>query len=146
MPSIDRRTLLASSGALLTGLSGCAAFGSSTRPAHWVSVYLVDSDVSRNVDVTITNADGEVLFERAYTLSADNEANEDAPFPRSSEPETVVVTVDGSRFERDWPGFESPQLPCDDPNWAGIELWIETDTDGAPELRLLADCQHVTVA
>jgi hypothetical protein len=57
-----------------------------------------------------------------------------------------VVTVDGTQFERDWPGFEAPALPCDgSANYSGIELWVENGEDGAPALRLAADCQHVTV-
>lgn len=98
---------------------------------------------TRDVSVTITNGDGNPVFEQEYRLSDDNEADEDATFPASTDPETVVVTVDGTRFERDWPGFERPELPCDGGNEAGIELWIERAEDGAPAIRMLADCQSV---
>ncbi|WP_460922502.1 hypothetical protein [Salinarchaeum chitinilyticum] len=113
---------------------------------HWVTVYLVDRETTRDVSITIANGDGNAVFEEEYRLSDGNEADEDATFPASSEPETVVVTVDGTRFERDWPGFEHPELPCNDANEAGIEVWIESAQDGTPEIRLLADCQSVTEA
>jgi len=145
MPSIHRRSLLAGAGTALVGLSGCTAQSSSPTPAHWVTVYLADRERTYDVSVTVRDDDGDAVFEKDYALSDSNEADEDAPFPESTDPETVVVTVDGTRFERDWPGFEQPELPCDDPNWAGIELWIETGTDGTPELRMEADCQHVTM-
>lgn len=150
MPSISRRLLLASTGAVLPVVSGCAAPGSSSSPVaggsdpHWVKVYLGDRDETHDVTVTITDHDGDVLFETEYRLSDRNEADEDATFPASTEPETVVVTVDGTRFERDWPGFEHPELPCDGANEAGIEIYVETARDGAPDVRLEADCQSVT--
>ncbi|WP_135365594.1 hypothetical protein [Halosimplex halophilum] len=145
MPSLDRRSFLASSTAALAGAAGCSTAESSPRLAHWVTVYLADREETYEVSVTVTDASGETVFERAYSLSDDNEADEDAPFPDSAEPEAVVVTVDGSRFERDWPGFEQPELPCDDPNRSGIEVWIETGEDGSPGIRVEADCQHVTM-
>jgi len=145
MPSIHRRSLLAGAGTALVGLSGCVAQSSSPTPAHWVTVYLADREQTYDVSVTVRDASGDSVFEKDYALSDSNEADEHAPFPESSDPATVVVTVDGTRFERDWPGVEQPELPCDDPNWAGIELWIETGTDGTPGLRMEADCQHVTI-
>jgi hypothetical protein len=152
MPSISRRLLLASTGAVLPIVSGCAAPGSSSNPVtdgsdpHWVKTYLGDRDETHDVTVTITDRDGDVLFEAEYRLSDSNEADEDATFPASTEPETVVVTVDGTRFERDWPGFEYPEIPCDGANEAGIELYVETARDGGPDVRLEADCQSVTGA
>jgi len=137
--------LVACSVVVLLAAAGCTAPDSSPRPAHWVTVYLVDEDQPRDVTVTVTDNGGETVFERDYQLSETNEADEDAPFPESSDPATVVVTVDEARFERDWPGFEQPELPCDGSNWAGIELWIETGADGTPSLRMEADCQHVTM-
>jgi hypothetical protein len=146
MPSLNRRAFLAGTSAALLGASGCLAEGSSPTPAHWVSVYLVDHETPRDVTVTVTDGDGEVLFEQDYQLSTDNESDEHAPFPESTDPETVVVTVDGTRFERDWPGFEQRELPCDsDVNYSGVELWIENDQDGSPTMRMQADCQHVTM-
>ncbi len=93
----------------------------------------------------MTNSGGETLFEKEYHLSDSNEANEDAPFPESTDPESVKVSVDGTQFERDWPGFEQRQLPCSGQNSSGIELWIENAEDGSPTVRLEADCQHVTM-
>ncbi|WP_436931377.1 hypothetical protein [Halosimplex halobium] len=145
MPSLDRRSFLASSTAALVAAGGCSAVESSPQLAHWVTVYLGDRDETHEVSVTVTDEAGETVFEREYSLSDDNEADEDAPFSDSAEPETVVVTVDGTRFERDWPGFEQPELPCDDPNRSGIEVWIENDADGSPGIRVEADCQHVTM-
>lgn len=150
MPSIGRRALLAGTGAVLAPLSGCAALGSSSKQStgesapHWVKLYLGDRDETHDVTVTITNDGGDVLFEKEYQLSDSNEADEDATFPASTDPETVVVTADGTRFERDWPGFEQPALPCDGPNEAGIEVYVETAQDGTPDVRLEADCQSVT--
>ena len=145
MPSIDRRSLLASSSAVLLGTAGCTARSSSPTPAHWVTVYLGDREATYDVTVTVRDDGGDAVFEKEYALSDSNEADEDAPFPESSEPETVVVTVDGTRFERDWPGFEQPGLPCDGSNSSGIELWIDSGQDGSPTLRVEADCQHVTM-
>jgi hypothetical protein len=150
MPSTTRRALLASTGVALAAAAGCVSGGPFSAEAdedpdpHWVTVYLMDREETRDVSVTIRNGDGNAVFEEEYRLSDSNEADEDATFPASSEPETVVVTVDGTRFERDWPGFEQPELPCDGPNEAGIELRVESDPDGNPEIRMLADCQSAT--
>jgi hypothetical protein len=140
-----RRALLASVSALLASFGGCTVSGTRTRPAHWVSVYLGDREETHEVVVTVENGNGSAVFERTYHLSDDNEAHEDATFPEATDPETVVVTVDGTRFERPWPGFEEPQLPCEGQNWAGVELWVEGGRDGAPGLRVEGDCQHVTM-
>ncbi|MDS0475561.1 hypothetical protein [Natrinema sp. 1APR25-10V2] len=107
-------------------------------------MYLGDRDETHDVTVEITNQDSDILFEKEYQLSDSNEADEDATFPASTEPETTVVTVDGTRFERDWPGFEQPALPCDGANEAGIEIYVENAQDGTPDIRLEADCQSIT--
>ena len=149
MPSTSRRALLASAGGLLAALSGCASLVSpppvrgATVDPHWVSVSLTDRERSHDVTVTVRNADREVLYERAYQLSDANEVDEDGTFPDWTEPETVVVTVDGTRFERDWPGFEQPELPCGNANEAGIAVYVEHRADGQPKIRLEADCQSV---
>jgi hypothetical protein len=146
---MQRREFLGAVGAVsAVGLAGCSSvIGSddSAERAHTVSVYLGDRELTREVTVTVTSEGGSTLFENEYTLSNSNEADEDATFPASDEPDTVVVTVDGTRFERDWPGFEHPELPCDDPNHAGIEIWIEESDDGSPEIRLEVNCQSVTM-
>lgn len=145
MPSPNRRTFLASSSAALVAAAGCAVPGSSARPAYTVTVYLGDRDETHDVTVTVEDDGGTVLFEREYRLSDSNEAHEDATFPESTDPETVIVTVDGTRFERDWPGFEHQRLPCEGENWTGIEVWVENGQDGSPEVRLGVNCQHVTM-
>ncbi|OYR74223.1 hypothetical protein DJ76_06845 [Halorubrum ezzemoulense] len=146
---MQRRELLGSVGAISTvGLAGCSSVIGSGDPAeraHTVSVYLGDRELTREVTVTVTSEGGSTLFKSEYTLSNSNEADEDATFPASDEPDTVVVTVDGTRFERDWPGFEHPDLPCDDPNHAGIEIWIEESDGGSPAIRLEVNCQSVTM-
>jgi len=149
MPSINRRTLLASSTAALIATSGCTALGLSPNSnrgesdPHWVTMYLGDRDETHDVTVTITNPEGDIVFEKDYQLSDSNEADEAATFPASTAPETIVVTVDGMRFERDWPGFEQPPLPCDGANEAGVEIYIENAQDGSPDIRLEADCQSL---
>jgi hypothetical protein len=143
MPSLSRRAFLATSSIALFG-AGCVAPESSSTPAHWVTVYLGEREETHDVSVTVTDDSDAAVFERTYRLSDANEAIEDAPFPASSDPETVVVTVDGVRFERDWPGFERPALPCDGPNRSGVEIWVENAGDGTPSVRVQADCQHVT--
>ncbi len=150
MPSSSRRALLAGTSAVLTAISGCTALESSLNSSegepypHWVKMYLGDRDETHHVTVTITNKGGDVLFEKEYQLSDSNEADENSTFPASTEPETIVVTVDGTRFTRDWPGFEHPALPCDGPNEAGIEIYVENAQDGTPVIRLEADCQSIT--
>jgi hypothetical protein len=142
---MQRRAFLLGSAGALAALSGCSAPVPELQPAHWVTVYLGDREETHDVTVAVTDGDGDALFERDYRLSDANEADEHAPFPESSEPETVRVTVDGHSFERDWPGFETQGLPCEEPNWAGVELWIENGADGEPTLEVRADCQHVTM-
>ena len=150
MPSMSRRAVLASTGAVLSVVSGCTASGSSPNSSggesdpHWVKMYLGDRDETHDVTVTIMDKDGDVVFEKEYQLSDSNEADEDATFPAPTEPETIVVIVDGTRFERDWPGFEHPALPCGDANEAGIEIRVENGQDGTPDIRLEADCQSIT--
>ena len=149
MPSTSRRALLASAGGLLAALSGCASLVSpppvrgATYDPHWVKVYLTDRERSHDTTVTVRNADREVVYKRKYQLSDANEEDEDGTFPDWAEPETVVVTVDGTRFERGWPGFEQPELPCGDANEAGIEVYVVDREDGKPAIRLEADCQSV---
>ncbi len=141
---MQRRAFLAASVGL-AALSGCSAPAPEPRPAHWVTVYLGEREETHDVTVTVTNGDGEPLFEKDYQLSDTNEADEHAPFPASGNPAAIRVTIDGQSFERDWPGFEHQKLPCEEPNWAGVELWIETGADGEPTLQMFADCQHVTM-
>lgn len=145
MSSINRRAFLAGSSAAFATVSGCITQGSSSTPAHWVTVYLGEREETHDVTVTVRNDSADVLFEKEYRLSDSNEADEHAPFEASTDPETVTVSVDGTRFERDWPGFEQTDLPCDDPNRAGVEIWVENGEDGSPEIRMEADCQHVTI-
>lgn len=144
---MQRREFLGALGAVSAGgLTGCSSLiGSddSEERAHTVSVYLSDRELTREVTVTVDNEDGTSLFENEYTLSDSNEADEDATFPASNEPDTIIVTVDGTRFDRDWPGFEHPELPCNDPNHAGVEIWIEQSEDRSPAIRLEVNCQSV---
>ncbi|WP_199710171.1 hypothetical protein [Halosegnis longus] len=145
--ALRRRMLLLGSTGVLTMLAGCSGVSSvldstGESPPHWVTVYLGDREETHDVTVTVRDSDDETLFEQSYQLSDGNEADEDATFPASTDPETVVVTVDGTRFERDWPGFETEQLPCDGPNTSGIEVYIE-NTDGRPGIRIEPDCQSV---
>lgn len=142
---MKRRALLTGLSAAITTASGCTILSSSTQPARTVSVYLGNRDATRNVTVSVENENGEVLFEREYSLSDSNEADEDATFPASTDPETVIVTVDGTRFEEKWPGFENPELPCNDSNWTGIEVYVEGSPDETPSVRLEGNCQHVTI-
>jgi len=145
MPSMNRRTVLAVSGSALVAASGCTGQDSSSNPAHWVTVYLGERDETHEVTVRVQNKGGDTLFEKEYALSDNNEADEDAPFDASTEPETVLVTVDGTQFERDWPGFEQSELPCNDGTQAGIEIWVESDENGSPTIRLEPGCQSVTM-
>ena len=111
-----------------------------------MSVYLGDREATRDVTVSITDETGEVVFERDYRLDDANEADEDATFPVASEPATVLVTVDGIPFERDWPGVETQGLPCQGDNRAGIEIWVEGGPAEAPGVRFETNCQAATVA
>lgn len=151
---MQRRDLLGAVGAVsAVGLAGCnSVLGSddpdstdSEEPAHTVSVYLSDRVLTRDVTVTITNEANSTLFENEFTLSNSNEAVEDATFPASDEPHSIVVAVDLTRFKFDWPGFEHPELPCDDPNRSGIEMWIDKKEDGSPDVRLEVNCQSVRI-
>lgn len=141
---MNRRSLLAGTGTMLAALAGCTSTTSAPL-AHTVSVYLSERDETHDVTVLIENEQGEPLFERAYRLSDANEAHEDATFPASTDPATVVVTVDGERFDYQWPGFEAAELPCEGENRSGLEVYVGSDPDGSPDLRLDANCQHVTV-
>ena len=158
---MNRRTFLAGLSTGLVAASGCVSDGSQaqpsdgsqtpndnsqTQPAHTVTVYHVDhEETTRNVTVTVENENGESLFNKEYSPSDSNESDEDATFPESTEPETVNVTVDGERFEKQWPGFENQGLPCEGENRAGIELWIEGNPDETPSVRMETNCQHVTM-
>ena len=142
---IQRRELLAGVGTVVAGgLAGCVSNTTLAEPAHTVSLYLLDSETARAVAVVVTNEAGAAVFETERTLSERNEADENVPFPAATTPETIIVTVDGTRFERDWPGFEQPELPCNEGTNAGVEIWIET-ADGSPGIRLEANCQSVTM-
>lgn len=128
---------------MLTALTGCVSMSPPDRFAHTVSVYLSERDETHDVTVLVENDQQERLFERNYRLSEANEADEDAIFPAATEPSTVVVTVDGTRFNYQWPGVEAPELPCDSPNHSGIEVYVGSSSDGSPDLRLDANCQSV---
>lgn len=112
---MNRRAVMASTGAVLAALAGCT--GTTSPPlAHTVSVYLSEHDETHDVTVLVENDQQEPLFEREYRLSDANEAHEDATFPASTDPATVVVTVDGARFDYQWPRFEASELPCEGEN------------------------------
>lgn len=143
---MERREFIVGLCAGVATATGCLSRRSSAQLAHTVTVYHVDhEETTRNVTVTVENKDGEELFHKEYELSEDNESDEDATFPVSAEPETVIVEVDGNRFERRWPGFEQPELPCEGDNHSGIEIWIEGGADEEPTIRLETNCQHVTM-
>ena len=143
---MERRKFIVGLGTAVAAASGCLSESSSAQLAHTVTVYHVDhEETTRNVTVTVENETGEELFSKEYTLSEENESDEDATFPESTEPETVVVDVDGERFERRWPGFEQPGLPCEGENRVGIEVWIEGNADEEPSIRMETNCQHVTM-
>ena len=137
---MQRRALLASTSLAIAGFAGCSALtGNDTEPAHTVTVYNVDSQVTRDVTVRIENGAGETVFERTATYDAENEADENVPFPESTAPETVFVAVNDAEFERDW-----PRTDCAGENWAGIEVWIRGTTDEETTVELQTRCQHVT--
>ena len=135
---MQRRALLASLSLAVAGTAGCSALD-GTEPAYTVTVYNLDSEVSRDVTVRIENGAGETVFERTATYDTENEADENVPFPESSEPETVFVTVNGTTFERDW-----PMTDCEGENWAGIEVRIRGGSDEETTVELGTRCQHVT--
>lgn len=135
---MQRRALLATLSIAVAGTAGCSALD-GTEPAHTVTVYNVDSEVSREVTVRVENAAGETVFERTATFDAENEADENVPFPESTEPETVFVTVNGAEFERGWPPTD-----CSGENWAGIEVWVRGESDEETTVALGTRCQHVT--
>ncbi|MFB6229297.1 MAG: twin-arginine translocation signal domain-containing protein [Halobacteriales archaeon] len=151
---MQRRDFLGAAGAVAAvGLAGCnSVIGSedptptdSEEPVHTVSVYLSDRELTHEVIVTVSDEAGSTLFKKEYSLSDSNESDEDATFPALDDPDTVMVAVDGTQFERDWPGFEHPELPCDEPTHAGIEIWIEESEDGSPAIRLEVNCQSVRI-
>lgn len=129
---------------MLATFAGCISTTSSPPLAHTVSVYLSERDETHEVTVLIENEQQEPIFEREYRLSDTNEAREDETFPASTDPATVVVTVDGTRFDYQWPGIEAAELPCEGENRSGLEVYVGSDQDGSPDLRLDANCQRVT--
>lgn len=152
---MDRRSVLSGvvtlSGVLVAGCSSLDSDDTTStedpeateRLAHSVSVYLRDGSETHTVSVTVQNASGAAVFEKDYRLSDSNEADENAPFPAASDPKTIIVTVDGTQFDRDWPGFEHPELPCNEATRPGIEIWVENDQDGTPGIRLAVNCQTI---
>lgn len=143
---MSRRSVIVGLGTAVVATGGCLSEESSTRLAHTVTVYHVDhEETTRNVTVTVENGEGDELFHEEYELSEENESDEDATFPASTEPETVIVDVDGARFERGWPGFEQQGLPCEGDNRAGIEIWIEGGAGEEPSIRMETNCQQVTL-
>lgn len=135
---MQRRALLATLGLVVAGTAGCSTLD-GTEPAYTVTVYNADSEISREVTVRIENGTGETVFERTGTYDAENEADENVPFPESSEPETVFVTVNGTTFERDWPTAD-----CAGENWAGIEVRVSGVPGEETMVELGTRCQHVT--
>jgi len=133
-----RRSSLAACAA--SAAAGCVS--EEPQPAHTVSVYNADRETERNATVSVEDADGNSLSDRRYSLSDANEADEDAAFPASTEPETVPVTVDGTVFERDWAGFEQPGRPCEGEDEAGVEVWVEGGENAT--VRPEPNCGYVT--
>ncbi|UPV75907.1 hypothetical protein M0R89_07570 [Halorussus limi] len=136
---MKRRHLLETAVVASITSAGCTSSltGASKTPAHTVSVYHEDEEVTRDVTVAVRNDAGETLFERSYTMSESNEADEDATFPESSDPATVLVTVDGTKFEKQWPNPD-----CSGNNWAGVEVWISGTSESALDVRIEGNCQH----
>lgn len=143
----SRRTVLSLlSTSVIGGFAGCSDVRASGKPAHTVSVYLGDRKTTHDLTVTINEDDGTVVFERTYSLSDDNEAHEDATFPESTNPQDIVLTVDGNQFARPWPEPTDPSNQCSEGNWQGIEIWVEGGPDEPPSIRLVSNCQHVTLS
>jgi hypothetical protein len=135
---VKRRHLLHVAVAAGIGSAGCSSSLSSDTPAHTVSVYHVDHDVTREVTVEVQNDAGETLFEQSYALSESNQADEDATFPESSDPSAILVTVDGTEFEKSWPTSE-----CSESTWTGAEVWIRGTSDSDLDVRIEENCQTV---
>lgn len=139
---MKRRRLLQAAVAASVGSAGCLGSLSADErtPAHTVTVYHVDEEATRDVTVVVQNDAGETLFDQSYTMSESNEANEDDTFPESTDPATLVVTIDGTEFERDWPNPD-----CSGDNWAGAEIWIRGKSDADLSVEIKDNCQHVYV-
>lgn len=137
---MKRRHVLQAAVAASIGGAGCLGrlSGDDRTPAHTVTVYHVDHEITRDVAVVVKNDAEEPLFEKSYTMSETNESDEDATFPESSDPSTVSVTVDGVEFERQWPDSE-----CHDGAWMGIEVWIRGKSDSDIDVRIEENCQTV---
>lgn len=135
---MKRRHALRTAVAASIASAGCLRrlSGDDRTPAHTVTVYHVDHEITRDVTVVVRNDAEESLFEKSYTMSETNESDEDATFPESSDPSTVLVTVDGVEFERRWPDAE-----CRDGTWMGIEVWIRGKSDSDIDVRIEENCQ-----
>ena len=48
-------------------------------------------------------------------------------------------------FQRAYRLAEAAELPCEGENRSGVEIYVGTDADGSPDLRLDANCQSITM-
>jgi hypothetical protein len=85
-------------------------------------VCLSEHDETHDVTVLVENDQQEPLFERESALRCER-GPRGATFPAPTDPATAVVTVDMTRFDYQWPGFEADELPCEGENRPGLEVY-----------------------
>lgn len=119
---MNRRRVLALLGTTILSVgNGCSELGES-QSAHTVNVY--DNDPPHNVSVTVLNENDERLYHETYEFDEDKNADEAGGFAVGTNPQTVVITIDGEEYEEPWP---TPD--CSGPNHAALEVHINYSSD-----------------
>ena len=136
---MKRRQLIGAIATAAIGSAGCVSglFSLVKTPAHTVSVYNLSEKRAREVEVSVRNSADEILFERSYAFSESVQASESETFPASDDPATVLVTVDGNRYERQWPASDCDGLYV----WESLDVKVFGEVDPERDVYTGGNCQ-----
>ena len=129
--SVPRRAVVSAVGVGTVGsLAGCLAGAGDDGPDPIIASVYSDHDAEHTVDITVTDPDGEAVFESSVTLSG--ESNEiigefvpEAPGER--ETYTISATLDGE-------ASKSLEFPVGGASGT-TETWVTITSDGTLELN-----------
>lgn len=121
--------------------SGCASLTQSPS-AHTVNVYLTnyDSDENKitNISVSVKDEKGTNLFNKNYSLSNEDMADESGGFSVQKNPEMVLIQVNGEEYTREW-----PTIDCTEGTHSGVE--ISVSSRGNTTVSINGICETETV-
>lgn len=147
MRKLSRRGFLGVSCGAVTTITGCTAFGRSTKPPNEVELTNI-SGATRTIEVTITTDAEDVLL--AETVTVDTDTHADVGAFRGRPSELRLIVDDGPQIVTEWPssgmtvvrnGTKRRDMPevCDERRTSGVRITVQS-----PDyVGVLASCDSV---